>query len=484
MQCWEALHPKKGATVPATPFCNVELRMRNLIAEAADGEPVLLGVVGLVHAGVVGGQVLVRCLVATGRNRGPEDGDEAHVNERRTTAGASRRGIGAGLGSDNQDVELVLLRLNHAAQTVKLLLERAGKDIELLLYRSRNGLGLRGKIALGHSILRIRGVAHILQLAVAGGVAFDRHIGKGLGLGVTRDVARVVGERAHICRNGRSVGQIIVIAAGGHWGEGTLESILGCIGQLGVNNICDAVGYAVTQGRFLNAVLQIGYIRLQIGHIGLQIHHIRLQIGDHRAVAGQIALVVEGRLVNIMVVRQIRADTIANIRFVLDVRVRGGIRLRIVALHILSRIRRNGVRLQIVGNHVQVHAVGVVGVCRMPGQCGTVRIESVRHRRERHLQGGKRSVGKGNRCLDTRVVPLDAVPTGIGLAGTYHHREQTVIIGLRCLCLRVNGRGFRAVEDIHDHFDSLVGHQLVLGVAHHGLVADFVVLCEDCCHAA
>lgn len=184
MQCWEALHPKKGATVPATPFCNVELRMRNLIAEAADGEPVLLGVVGLVHAGVVG-------------------------------------------------------------------------------------------------------------------------------------------ERAHICRNGRSVGQIIVIAAGGHWGEGTLESILGCIGQLGVNNICDAVGYAVTQGRFLNAVLQIGYIRLQIGHIGL-----------------------------------------------------------------------------------------------------------------------------------------------------------------RCLCLRVNGRGFRAVEDIHDHFDSLVGHQLVLGVAHHGLVADFVVLREDCCHAA
>ena len=125
------------------------------------------------------------------------------------------------------------------------------------------------------------------------------------------------------------------------------------------------------------------------------------------------------------------------------------------------------------GNHhsIRVNLFSIVGIQRVGHCC------------ERHIQGGKLRAVERHRCNHLRIFPVNFrfIPTNAGRStATDLQREQTVVVGLHIrVRLRVSSRGFRAVEDFHRHGDGLVGHQAVRGVAHHGLVTDFVVLRED-----
>ena len=77
-------------------------------------------------------------------------------------------------------------------------------------------------------------------------------------------------------------------------------------------------------------------------------------------------------------------------------------------------------------------------------------------------------------------LPVNQPPIPVGHGAVADQQgDEAVEIGGRRLCLGVGGRRGVAVINVHRDLHVLVGHQLVLGVAHHSLVTDFVVLRED-----
>ena len=171
------------------------------------------------------------------------------------------------------------------------------------------------------------------------------------------------------------------------------------------------------------------------------------------------------RLGHIMVVRQVVAHTVADARLVLDVVIRGVVRLVPVTLHV--RDTGDGVRGQVVGNHVRVHAVGVA------------RLQRVGHRVQRHLVRGDGRAALIDNGRHPGVAPLDVRPAAIDRrAVADQQRDQAVHVARHGMGLLIDHRAVLAVGEAHRDGQVRVHHQVVVGAAHHRLVADLVVLRE------